>query len=69
MRYIPDIHMLTGISINVAYQLIRYVMATMSFFKDLTKFFAKFHIFPKLCMHVGKDYTNEFPKFQVHRPC
>ena len=44
-------------------------MATMSFFKDLTKFFAKFHIFPKLCMHVGKDYTNEFPKFQVHRPC
>ena len=27
------------------------------------------HIFSKLCMRVENDYTNEFPKFQVHKLC
>ena len=33
----------------------------------LTNFFAIFQNCPKLCMHVEKDYTNRFSKFQVHK--
>ena len=32
----------------------------------LTNFFAIFQICSKLCIHVGKEYTNESPKIQVH---
>ena len=35
----------------------------------LTKFLAIFQICLKLCMQVENDYTNEFPKFQVHKLC
>ena len=35
----------------------------------VTKLLAIFQIYTKPCMHVEKDYTNEFPMFQVHKLC
>ena len=36
--------------------------------KGLTKFLAIFKVYLKFFMHI-EDYTNEFPKFQVHKLC